>query len=76
MDKKSAIMKPEKKEARPKQKMTEEKIEDVMANEEGQEGKEDKTEAIRRYCSEKEGRKEAKLASCFTEKLRNEARKK
>ena len=32
--------------ARPKQKMMEQKIEDVLANEEGQEGKEDETEAM------------------------------
>ena len=45
MDKKSTIMKPEKKEARPKQKMMEQKIKDVLANDKGQEGKEDVTEA-------------------------------
>ena len=40
-------MKPEKKGARPKQKMKEQKIEDVLASEEGQEGKEeDETEAM------------------------------
>ena len=45
MGKKSAMMKPEKKGARPKE-MREQKIEDVLASEEGQEGKEeDVTEA-------------------------------
>ena len=46
MDKKSAMMKPEKKGARPKE-MMEQKIEDVLASKEGQEGKEqDETEAM------------------------------
>ena len=41
MDKKSTMMKPEKKGARPKQKMMEQKkIEDVLASKEGQEGTE------------------------------------
>ena len=44
MDKKSAMMKPEKKGARPKE-MMEQKFEDALASEEGPEGKEDEMEA-------------------------------
>ena len=46
MDKKSAIMKPEKKEQDQRKRWWNKKIEDVLANEEGQEGKEDETEAM------------------------------
>ena len=68
MDKKSAMMKPEKKGARPKQKMKEQKIEDVLASEEGQEGKEeDETEAMTKGLlgKETEGRMEAKNGNLF-----------
>ena len=51
--------------------MMEQKIEDILAIEEGKEDKEqDETEAMTQVLLGKiDGRKEAKSASCFTEKL-------
>ena len=46
MDKKSAMMKPEKRSKTKAKDDGTKKIEDVWANEEGQEGKEDETEAM------------------------------